>query len=116
MTQTSLIDALEQQTDRAVHYAGAFAEPEWYRAAEYALEVLIRRGNNFTTDELHKELQNYEVSTHEPRALGAIIRQASKNGLIRSTGQFKKSTRPECHRRPVSIWAVTTKGYSYDDM
>lgn len=104
MAQTNLIDALERQTETAVTFAAAFADPTWYRAAEYTVERLIRRGDDFTTDDVWQLMRETGLSTPEPRALGAIIRQATKSRRIISTGTYRKSMRPECHRRPLAVW------------
>lgn len=103
------LDLLKQEKakDRAIYVAGAFADPDWYRAAELALEQLINRGLPFTSDGLWYLLDQMEVSTDEPRALGAVINRARKAGRINATGEYRKSTRPECHRRPLTVWRPT---------
>lgn len=103
MTQTDLITQLEKSTDNAVFTAGAFADRDWYSEATATVELLIRRGEDFTTDDVHEILDQLSVETHEKRALGAIMRHFSKKGVI-SAISYRKSLRPECHRRPVAIW------------
>lgn len=56
----------------------------------------------FTTDQLWAALG--ENRPPEPRAMGAAIRQARREGLIWPTGTYQKSERPECHARPVPLW------------
>lgn len=43
-------------------------------------------------------------SPNDPRAMGAALIAARRDGLISATGGYRKSTRPECHARPVAIW------------
>lgn len=104
MTQTNIIDALEEDTNNAVNIAGAYANPAWYQEAEATVSILIRQGNDFTTDDVWELLEHTGLRTPEPRALGSIIRFMAKEGLIKATGSYRKSLRKECHRRPLAVW------------
>lgn len=104
MTQTSIIDALERRTDQAVYAAGSFADQDWLREARAVVALLCKRGQDFTTDDVWNLLEHSGLKTHEPRALGAIIRELVKGRKIESTGTYKKSLRKECHRRPLAVW------------
>ena len=55
----------------------------------------------FTTDYLWEKV---ETTPNEPRAMGAVMTRAKKEGLVSSTSKYIKSRRPECHARPVMIW------------
>ena len=55
----------------------------------------------FTTDYLWEQV---ETTPNEPRAMGAVMTRAKKEGLVSPTGKYIKSRRPECHARPVMIW------------
>lgn len=55
---------------------------------------------SFTTDDLWKAFAH----PPEPRAMGAAIRQARRDGLIVGTGEYVKSMRRECHARPIPVW------------
>lgn len=103
MTQTDIF-AQEQATERAINYAGAFANPEWYKEADAAVSLLCRLGQDFTTDDVWELLEHTGLKTSEPRAMGDIIRRFSKDHKIFATGGYRKSLRKECHRRPVSVW------------
>lgn len=61
-------------------------------------------GYRFTTDEMWAHLDDVGAWTPEPRAIGAVIRNASRAHLIRQTGQYVPSARPECHARPIPVW------------
>lgn len=98
------IDDLERHKDRAIYAAGAFADTEWKKEACLAVELLCKRGNGFTGDDVWRLLEGTHVSTPEPRALGAIIQQFAKQGKIRPTGEYRKSMRKESHRRPLTVW------------
>lgn len=103
MTQPSLLDAIAA-ADRAINQAGQHADPDWYDAAILAVRQCARQHHEFTTDELWQTLETWGHSTHEPRAMGAVMRQAKRDGIARPTGNYRQSTRGVNHARPVAIW------------
>lgn len=92
----------------AMDAAEAAADEGWLRAARGELKALIEAGEPWTTDHIWYRLEQLGVTTHEPRALGALIRQAAKAGLIVRRG-YTPTTRPEAHARPIPIWSGTTQ-------
>lgn len=94
--QTDLLEALDRVERGAT---GA-----WMDEARMAVKVLCARRAEFTTDDVWRLMTLVHIDTRDHRALGAVMRQAVKDGLIRNTGRYRKSTRPECHRRPVAVW------------
>ena len=100
--QPSLLDLV---TDKAIQAAGDHADPGWTANTLKVVRHLAQRGRSFTTDDVWAFL---EVTGHaqvrEPRAMGAVMRDARNRRIIRSTGTYRKSTRTECHGRPVMIW------------
>jgi len=91
-------------TNAAIKKADDHANAEWKEAALDIVRVLSFSTERFTTDDVWEYLESAGRTTHEPRAMGAIMRKAVKEGYIRSTGEFVKSRRPECHCRPVAVW------------
>ena len=71
----------------------------WVDTALAAI-IAVDAGVAFTTDLLWKTLP----TPPEPRAMGAVMTAARRDGLIRPTPNFAQSARPECHCRPVRIW------------
>ena len=61
----------------------------------------IPLSQTFTTDYLWEQV---ETTPNEPRAMGAVMTRARKEGLVSPTSKYIKSRRPECHARPVMIW------------
>lgn len=92
------------QTQLAIDAAGAFSNPDWYNQAEIVVQRLIHQGTYFTTDDVWELLKDSGYTTPEPRALGSVIRQFARYKQIIPTGSYRKSTRPECHRRPLAVW------------
>lgn len=102
-------DQLQLLTDQSINLAGAGANSAWWVEARAALKFLCERGTPFTTDAMWYLLDHSTVKTRDPRASGALIRAACKDGLIRRTGEYHNSIRKECHRRPLAVW-MPTKG------
>ena len=83
------------------------AGSDWMNAAMKALYVVANmEGVTFTTDQIWEALEAHfpDAVVTEPRAMGAVMTKARKQGLITATGIYIKSTRPKCHARPVMVW------------
>ena len=91
--------------DAAIADVDAHADPDWKAAARGAIATIAARRRLFTTDDVHEVLDNLGVTTHEPSALGAVMRRAQADGLIEPTADHRPSTRVECHGRPLRVWA-----------
>lgn len=87
--------------DRAVAKVAKSTPPEWRTALRHVVETLARRGGEFSTDDVWSRLDGQPP---EPRALGATMMSLARAGLIRRTGKWVASARPECHARPVAVW------------
>lgn len=98
---------LDDITNEAIDRVDRNADEEWKREAYEMVCVACSRYTEFTTDTIWSMLARTSLTTHEPRAMGAIMRKAQRDGLIKATGQYTTSTRPECHKRPVMIWEPT---------
>jgi hypothetical protein len=96
-------DAVAAARDEAVGRAGSHANPEWRAAVTRRLATLADRGEPFTADDIWAEVDGLEVSTHDRRALGAIMTGAARAGRIEQVG-YARSTRAACHGRPVAVW------------
>lgn len=98
MTQGDLL--AQDGMDRAEDHA----DDTWLLAAKRVVWDLIQLGQPFTTDAVWERLDALGVRTHEPRALGAVMRAAASAGYLTNTGSYFKSQRPDCHSRPVPLW------------
>jgi hypothetical protein len=97
LEQQDLFDITRVSIDAAEDHA----DPQWYRSAFVTVKSLGLLGAEFTTDDVWAYLVS---TTHEPRAMGAVMRQAVRDGFIESTGRYIKSKRPECHMRPILVY------------
>ena len=92
--------------EQAIEQVGLNADQLW---AKEAYKVVILRSMNrmdFTTDHVWEWMNDLHptLTTHEPRAMGAVMRKAAASRLCVPTERYSKSLRPECHRRPIRIW------------
>lgn len=90
--------------DEAVQRVGANADPEWYDHALHAIWCLAISRQEITTDDVWDEI-GHALTTHEPRALGAVMQKAARLGYVEATDRYRPSARAACHARPVRIWA-----------
>lgn len=72
------------------------------------LEVIwgFPAGTKFTSDRLWWEVKHLP-EPRNPKAMGGVMRAAKKKGIAVQTGEYIKSTRPACHRRPIPVWRRT---------
>jgi len=107
-TGSAGVEAVRRR-DEAIARVDRNADDEWKRRALSVIEWLAHQTDEFTTDEVWDGLAGLAGfpggATHEPRALGAMMKRAAKHGLIEATDRYRNSVRPECHARPVRIWA-----------
>lgn len=97
-------------TNEAIGRAGENADERWTRDARSAIRTVAFKGVEFTTDAVWELLDKVSSArTHEPRAMGALMREAQRAGLIRTTGAYIKSSRPDCHLRPCAVWVLNDR-------
>lgn len=94
----------QRVTEEAIARAQANANDEWMREVRAIVWRLARARTEFTTDQVWVQADRLEATTHEPRALGAVMRAAAQAGWVTPTDRVRNSVRPECHCRPVRVW------------
>lgn len=100
--QLDLLAAHER--DVALARVDGAADPLWRAAADRIIRELAASGVEFTTDDVWSRLDRTGTATHEPRALGALLKAAAQRGIVRATDRYRNSVRVECHARPVRVW------------
>lgn len=95
-----------ESLDHALMRVEQAADPTWLRSAITAVRATAVRKATLTTDDVWETLRSTYpgVDTHEYRALGAVMRIASRHGWIRPSGTYRPTTRPEAHKRPIAVW------------
>lgn len=102
-------------TDAAVALAGTNADPDWLLAARRACAHVCERQDFFTADDVAALLDRWGVPpTHEPRAMGAVLRWAKSARLCEPTGEYKPTVRPQGHQAPKRVWRSLLIGGSDD--
>jgi hypothetical protein len=89
------------------------ADKKWKEAAMNEVYLLCKTYPEMTTDDVWKRLESLDVATKEHRAMGPIMMKAVKNGWCRASGSYVKSERPECHKRPISLYISNFISVSY---
>jgi hypothetical protein len=92
------------ETQMAIEQVEQNANPDWLETARLVVVSLAKTGQPFTADDVWDKLAGHSAVTHEPSALGAVMRKVASAGLIRATGDYVKSRRPEAHQRPIRVW------------
>ena len=99
-------DAARVARDGAIATVDDAASEAWKEAALAAVRYVCERRAQFTTDAVWFVLDRTAVDApNEPRAMGAIMRQAVAAGWCAPVpDQTRKSVRVACHRRPLQVW------------
>lgn len=90
--------------DEAMALAAAHADQLWLKAARRSLLGFARSGRAFTSVDVLEYLEQRGIRCREPRALGPLMMEAKRAGLIWPTREFIQSTRRKNHARPVRVW------------
>lgn len=89
-------------TKAAIAKVDKNANADWMKQALSAVHDVARKSIEFTTDQIWDLLGSSH--THDNRAMGAIMRQASKLRYCEPSNTTRKTTRASNHRRPLTVW------------
>jgi hypothetical protein len=84
------------------------ADSDWKAAADKAVRHCAVTMSSFTTDDVWTVLESQGVSTHENRAMGAVMKRLSNAGVIHNTGTTRLSSRSTQHYRPLTVWSASS--------
>lgn len=107
--QPSLLDLIAAARDDAINRVEAHANPEWKEVA-YVTALGVARVRRFFTSEDVWDALSGDARTHEPRAMGAVMRRLRKENVVEPTDQFITSTSPLGHGRPSRVWRSLLDG------
>ena len=101
---------LQKAWDGAVEGMGRAeenAEAEWMKRAK---QIIADQpiGSEFLAEDLVDAIESTGLTTHTRKALGPVIRNAARDGLIVKTGEYRPALRGHC--RPMPVWKKTKKG------
>lgn len=97
----SVYTQIDMLTDEAIARVDANADAAWKEQAYATGARLSRTMHTLTSDDIWLELDG---QTHEPRAMGPVMRRLARDGYIRSTNGFVKSRSPKGHGHPTRVW------------
>lgn len=87
--------------DQSIRQVEENADQQWLDDAYRVVKRLAKKGSPFTTDEVWKSLK---AAAREPRAMGAVMTRAYRDGVIQPTDSWKQSVRASSHARPLRVW------------
>jgi len=94
----------EEARDDALERVEKNANEEWKARAYKVVRRLAYTQLFITTDDVWALLAGYEERTHEPRAMGAVMRRASRDLLIAPTDSIVNSSSVVNHKRALRVW------------
>jgi hypothetical protein len=88
--------------DRAERHA----EPYWWQCMLEAAKAVAQRKPYFFSDDVVRWCREHHpnVTTHEPRAIGPLLREACRLGYAEKTQDYVPSEQRQCHSRPMLVW------------
>ena len=103
--------AIFRRRDHKIARARVHAGDEWTDTAIATIAAVSRRLPTFTAADVWDALDRDDVPPPtEPRAMGAAMQRAAREGIIRSTGDWRVTTRKECNGRPQCVWRAGSAG------
>ena len=107
MDQTTFdLPEAKRQRDDAMGAIAGNTDPAFTTSAREAVDLCAHvMPQGFTADDVVGFLIRWKVEPpHDWRALGPIVKQAQRDGLIVPTGAFRLSSRPSLHACPRRVW------------
>lgn len=89
--------------DMGIEEGEANADEIWKAAARDAIHYVARRQYELTSEDVLDAIE-IDITTHDARALGGLMRTAQAQGLITPTMSFRKATRASRHSAPIRVW------------
>src|SRR6266567_7996700 len=102
MTIEELVQQARNVTNRAIKQVEDAADEEWLNEAYTAVVKMILTREDFIADDVW-----YYTGLSQPRepsALGPVIKNVAKAGLIEHTEAYKLAYMPSRHRNPQRVW------------
>lgn len=112
MTQPDLFDHIETgkiAKERSLIRVERHADEKWKEVVMGMIKIAALKHFHITTDHVWSHLEHHKEKTHEPRALGALMRRAAVEGMIKPTNIHIPSERLACHSRPIRVWESLIK-------
>jgi hypothetical protein len=92
------------QTAAAIRASEVGADEQWEFACMHAIGVACARWDTFTSEDVNDLIDLMNVTTPEPRAMGAMMLRARKIGMCEPTGEFVPSHRTKSNTYSKRVW------------
>lgn len=90
--------------DKAISRVDAHADIEWKVKAYTIGEQIARENETMISEDIWDALTRNGFTTHEPRAMGAVMRKLNSRKVVEATDRFITSPSPLGHGRPTRVW------------
>lgn len=101
-------DLTKELAEEGMARASASVSDTWKTLARGCIVTASEKWSAFSADQVWVEMAECGLDTTNGSALGPIFRELAKEGLIVSTGEFVRSTRPATHGKPLPTWRKAT--------
>jgi hypothetical protein len=103
MDQPDLFSLIIEARDEAIDRVERNMDRQWREVAYETGVSLAQSRESFTSEDIFDALPP-SVSTHEPRAMGAVMRALKSAGVVEATDRFVTSSSLVGHGRPSRVW------------
>jgi len=101
----------EEEREEAIDRVDAHVEARFRHLAYEAGVWLASKLDTLTANDVRDTLRKYypDVTTHDDRALGPVMRRLASDGVIVNTGTVVNSDRVRNHSRRISLWRTARR-------
>ena len=100
--EAGLIEGIARR-DGALVRGARKADPAWIADAQKAIRKTATDLPEFIVDHVFERM-DFTLSTHDDRAIGSLILEAAREGVIERTERFIPSFRAKHHACPRRVW------------
>ena len=94
-----------QLAEQGMATAIANAGKTWQEIATDSVLTVARLNMTFTADDVWAWIESHNLPQPPNKAaLGSVFKALSRDQIIRATGEWRNSARPETHTRPLRVW------------
>lgn len=104
MSNQMSFDEIAAARDNSIDCVDRNANIEWKIKAYMTGMRIAEREEFFVSEDIWQALLDEGVHTHEPRAMGAVMRRLQREKVIAPTGKYITSASPLGHGRPSLVW------------
>jgi hypothetical protein len=103
------MDLIDLARDIAIRQVDLNANEAWRDAAFNVGVSIAKRQSTMLSEDIAAEIPAW-ITTHEKRAMGAVMKRLQRTGFISPMNSYVKSPSPVGHGRPSLVWASLVFG------